>query len=113
MSHLTWGNWSLHIKDGYLEHTKGYEVELDTCRTSAKMLDWLFQIRGKSWATSEDLAELLNAFDEIIDPQTNLCSHGTSKSLSSDEMRRLIVSVPSSRKLLDEFQSRTGKLEGL
>ena len=54
-----------------------YEVDLETIRHSAGMLDWVFQISKKGWATRAVTKDLLNALDSIFHPQENLCSgHG-------------------------------------
>lgn len=40
-----------------------YEIDLDLCTTAAQVLDWIFQVLGKSWCTPELMFELLEAFD--------------------------------------------------
>ena len=57
----------------------GYEVDLERMPTSAAMLDWIFQVRGKSWCTPEAMAALLEALDEILDPQSGMCRDGVER----------------------------------
>jgi hypothetical protein len=51
-----------------------YEVDLESIRHSAGMLDWVFQVGKKSWATRAVTRDFLNALDSIFYPQANLCS---------------------------------------
>lgn len=111
MRPMKWGNWTLHVEEGYLAHRVERDIELADCRTPAKMLDVIFQIHSKNWATPEDMAELLNALVDIVDPQRTLCSHGQDKSLSTEGMSKLIDSTSYRRELLDDFE--TGKFEEL
>ena len=61
----------------YVGYFGKYEVDLETIRHSAGMLDWVFQISKKGWATRAVTKDLLNALDSIFHPQENLCSgHG-------------------------------------
>ena len=36
-----------------------YKVDLEDCSTSAKMLDWIFQVAKKGWATNEVTGDLV------------------------------------------------------
>jgi hypothetical protein len=56
-----------------------YEVDLEEMTTSAQMLDWIFQIRRKTWCTSEDAGDLLQLLDRLLHPQSSLCSGGTER----------------------------------
>lgn len=53
-----------------------YEVDLERCRTSAAMLDWIMQVARKGWATDAVLAGLVRAFNRLLRPQRYLCSYG-------------------------------------
>lgn len=53
-----------------------YEIDLETCTSSAKILDWIFQIESKTWCTPELLHDLIRIFRIILDPQGNHCSGG-------------------------------------
>jgi hypothetical protein len=54
-----------------------YEIDLDRCATSAQVLDWIFQIAQKTWATDLVLAALLHALNAVLHPQSTLsgCGH--------------------------------------
>ena len=92
-----WGTWVLDVERLCLVHqgqpvdrgdgsgvTEGvpqyvafigkYEVDLERIEDSAAALDWVFQVAGKTWANARVTKDLLNAFDDIIHPQANLCS---------------------------------------
>jgi len=53
-----------------------YEVDLDRCSTSAQVLDWIFQITQKRWATDHVLAALRHALNAMLRPQATLCGSG-------------------------------------
>lgn len=81
----SWGPWQFHAdiltllltdKDG-LE----YEIDLEGITDSATMLDWIFQIRMKTWATDEIVGCLVTAFSDLFSPQANLCSFGKNKTI--------------------------------
>ena len=42
------------------------QIPLEELNTAAAILDWIFQIREKSWATSEDKSDLLDAIVDIF-----------------------------------------------
>ena len=72
-----WGQWTFCRKTLSLVHKKhGYEIDLEDIKSSAKMLDVIFQIRQKDWADDKAMCDLLRAFDNILDPQANFCSFG-------------------------------------
>jgi hypothetical protein len=58
----------------YVGYFGKYEIDLERIHDSAAMLDWIFQIQGKTWASARVTKDLLNAFDSIFNPQANLCS---------------------------------------
>ncbi|MGB9153956.1 MAG: hypothetical protein WCD70_12825 [Alphaproteobacteria bacterium] len=74
-----WGKWKLNITDRCLEHKAHpgqvpYQLLLDVVNDSSSMLDWIFQVSSKSWATYKDISDLVSAFGDIFDPQSRLCS---------------------------------------
>ena len=69
-AHPLWRDTESSKYLGYFGH---YEIDLERIRDSAALADWIFQIREKAWATSRVLRDLLNALDDVIDPQANLC----------------------------------------
>ena len=40
-----------------------YEIDLERCTNSAQVLDFIFQVQGKQWATPKLMFNLLRAFD--------------------------------------------------
>lgn len=90
-----YGPWRFK-KDLILHHTKtGYEIDLNECNTSAEILDWIFQVAGKSWATDKTIADLIRALEDLIDPQQNICSWGVDRpfDLEMHFNRGIIVEV--------------------
>ena len=53
--------------------------------SAAQMLDWIFRINKKSreMYPAQDLADLLQALQDILDPQANLCGGGAGKRLDA------------------------------
>ncbi len=80
-----WGAWHLHVRSLELTYEKAgrtlYRIDLERCGTAAQVLDWLFQLRAKTWCSPTDVGHLANAFRDILDPQANLCSFGRAKVL--------------------------------
>lgn len=93
-----WNGWKLD-QDGkeltYPAYGPGifYPVYLRSMATSAAVLDTIMQIAGKSWATDQCLAGLVRALDDILRPQTHLCSGGNHKTLTPKQLENLIVSA--------------------
>ena len=78
----TWGNWRFDAKTLILKNVQyNYQIDLEECDTSANMLDSIFQLCGKTWMTPDDLGHLVQALDDVLRPQANLCSFGTDKKL--------------------------------
>ena len=75
------GGWEFYDSSLTLRRTGnaktggGYEIDLETCTTSAEMLDWIFQIRNKTWG-GDAVADLVWAFEVLLHPQASLCSGG-------------------------------------
>lgn len=74
-----WGAWSLLPADGILRHDLGYEVYVDEMADCGQMLDWIFQVRDKTWATPEVVFDFLHALNDILQPQAHYCSGGSSR----------------------------------
>ncbi|MCA9467001.1 MAG: hypothetical protein KC643_16360 [Nitrospira sp.] len=67
----------LAINSSYI--SKGeeqYYVDLDQCKTSARVLDAVMQVAGKTWATDQVLASLVRDLQHYLKPQQTLCSGG-------------------------------------
>lgn len=71
MTKTTWGRWTLNTSNACLETTiapsgAGYQVPLGDLDTTAAMLDWIFQVQEKTWASTQDLGDLVEAIVEIF-----------------------------------------------
>lgn len=53
-----------------------YEIDLEECKTSAEVLDWVFQISQKTWASPGIVHSMLAALSDLLEPQESLCSGG-------------------------------------
>lgn len=72
-----WGCWRYHPHNLTLECAdKSYAIDLGRCCTSSEVLDAIFQIRGKTWATPIIKSDLLDAINDLLNPQGALCSFG-------------------------------------
>jgi hypothetical protein len=58
-----------------------YDIDLEKCGTTAQMLDWICQVSRKCFVGNDDVANLVEAFKDLINPQQNLCSFGIGKTL--------------------------------
>lgn len=85
-----WGPWSLDTETRVLDGPKGYYVDLDQCQTSAQVLDWVVQVATKSWADAEVVMGLLRAINDILRPQSNLCSSGVHKTMSDAQIKAAV-----------------------
>jgi len=74
------GSGVTHGVGKYVAFLGKYEIDLESISQSSGMLDWIFQVSGKTWATARVTKDLLNALDDIFHPQGNLCSGGLSGS---------------------------------
>jgi hypothetical protein len=86
----TWGDWELNAKNLtlYLK-SHSYEIDLEAITDSAKMLDWIFQIRMKAWSTNDIIGDLSSAFQDIFRPQGTLCGMGIGKTIdAADYLKR-------------------------
>jgi hypothetical protein len=107
----SWEPWHLDAGQLTLWTEAGgyrYDVDLDECRSSAQVLDWICQIAGKQWGSTEAehsqiVAGLVNALIGVLHPQANLCSFGNGRRLTKARVRYLasraahITDVPASR----------------
>ena len=79
-----WGHWKYNPDNLTLQFDKTvggdhsyYEVDLERCTNSAEILDWIFQVHGKPWCGNKDIADLLRAFDDLMEiVQSKVCSGG-------------------------------------
>jgi hypothetical protein len=76
----TWGNWQYDAKVMVLTYLpEDYEIDLEQCTTSAKTMDRIFQLCNKTWLSAKDGGDMLQALNDLLDPQANLCSFGQDK----------------------------------
>jgi hypothetical protein len=81
-----WGHWTLITSTWVLRFNNAgweYEIDLETITSSSQMLDWIFQVLGKSYICGDDITNLLHALRELFDPQANLCSFGSDKRINN------------------------------
>lgn len=70
-----WGRWVYRKAVRCLfiypyEHVENfYDVDLDTCKTPRAVMDWLLQLSEKTWATADDIGNLLLAIHDIVGVQ--------------------------------------------
>ena len=86
LKHTRWGAWVVDAEALVLvltgEHGP-YEIDLESITDSARMLDWIFQIRMKTWSTNNIVGDLINAFQDIFHPQGTLCGPGVREELNA------------------------------
>ncbi len=58
-----------------------YAIELRRITSSACMLDVIFEVKRHVWATTEVIAGLITAFQDLFDPQVTLCADGRDRTL--------------------------------
>ncbi len=70
-----WGPWVFQPENLALVHPEAeYEIDLAGIRSSAAILDWIFQLLAKGWADARTMYYLLHAFNDILKPQRHYCS---------------------------------------
>lgn len=88
-----WGPWDIDRAECVLWTTAPgyrYEVDLEGCTTSARVLDWICQVAGKQWPDRDRvIAGLVTALADVLDPQGSLCPSGRPAQLSRTAIRRL------------------------
>ncbi len=74
-------NWTFDRQRLVITHAfmESYEVDVEQMSTSAEMLDWIFQLQGKTWVTEKDMGALIFMLRHIVHPQEHLCSGGVEK----------------------------------
>jgi len=83
-----WGDWwlaadTMHLCLDWKGNPESYYIPLQEITDSAHMLDWIFQLRMKTWVTNDMMGDLLTAFQEIFYPQATLCGAGRDKKLNA------------------------------
>ena len=85
-----WGHWRFVSSNLTLLHDNSYEIDLERINSCAEMLDWIFQLNHKvSCHYGEDVVkELVEAFDDIFEPQGNCCSMGNERPFSGTKLAK-------------------------
>lgn len=64
-----WGPWTIDPRDACLVYQRAgvqYFVAIDEMTDSAQILDWIFQVSEKSWASRGDVGHLVEAIEEML-----------------------------------------------
>ena len=91
-----WGRWRLRPSNQTLYYAADgnwYEIDLEKCRTSAGMLDWIVQFHAKPFKREDAgcVTDLITALNNVVHIQGSLCSFGQSLTLSPADMRATIA----------------------
>lgn len=67
----SFGRWTINATTAALEMTipntaQTYQVPLETMTDSATILDWVFQVAEKTWATSADVGDFVRAIEHLF-----------------------------------------------
>jgi hypothetical protein len=76
MTPIAMGVWRFHPSNLTLTGPWDYEIDLETCRSSAEVLDWIVQVSHKTWAGPNVIADLVLALDALLHLQGSMCSLG-------------------------------------
>lgn len=89
---LDHGTWYLlpNTLELVLKREDWRRIDLERCDTCGQVLDWIFHYRSKS-LTDQELADLLNALEEVLRPRANLCSMGSTKTCDSSALASAYV----------------------
>jgi hypothetical protein len=84
MRNPVWGEWTFDYKTGCLcfridGTDDDYHICLSKINQSSQILDWIFQLNAKTWATPQIMKDLLEAMEFLLNPQANYCSFGINK----------------------------------
>jgi len=83
-----WGDWVFDANRFALTYEPvnapgWYELDLKRMTEPARMLDSILQFRNKVWASSKAAGDLVEALDDLLSPQSTLCSWGQAKTLNA------------------------------
>ena len=66
-----WGNWTYDAETLVLCYSSPryscYEVDLEECTTSKRVLDWINHVCWKGWMSAQDKEDMIRAFQDILD----------------------------------------------
>ena len=82
-----WGKWKLDRDRRviYYDGRHDFWFSLGQMNNSAEVLDWIVELHEKSWATPEDIGNLVAALDDIFDLQNNICGCGVDHRFNAKE----------------------------
>ena len=92
MTRRQWGRWTFRPENWTLELRdnaggfKLYEVDLENCTDSARILDWFTQVGEMSDITPENFFNLFLAMNDLIRLQANLCGFGRNKTIDPKQI---------------------------
>lgn len=109
---MKWGPWTISEKHLTLEHATGYEVSLRDCTDSAAILDWIFQVRQKTWADESTLVGLLSAFEDVLHPQENYCGGGIDHTADGGALATQFIADPGARERMHSELMKGNAAEG-
>lgn len=104
---MKWGGWVLtdHESGPSLDFPEGtYEVALAECNSSAQILNWIFHLKEKTWATQQVMDDFLTAINDILEPRANFCTGGLERKADGVVIARKYISNPNwKRHLIPEL----------
>ena len=94
-----WGAWVFDAKRLTLTYEPAdspgwWEVDLERMITPARMLDAIFGFSTKVWAPRKAKGDLVEALEDLLDPQSTLCSWGQAKTLDATKHLEELISQP-------------------
>jgi hypothetical protein len=88
----SWGDWVFDPSNLSLvlngQDLPPYTIQLRGITSSACMLDAIFGVKRKEWATNDVVCGLIAAFQDLFDPQVTLCGSGTDRKMDPTEHLR-------------------------
>ena len=92
-----WGHWKLDRdrRAIYYDGPHDYWFSLGQMNSSTEVLDWIAELHDQSWATPEDVGNLVAALDDIFDLQNNLCGCGIEHRFDAREHLAKLFPEPS------------------
>lgn len=71
-----WGGWKLSDDNETLDFEEtAYWMYVKQLENPVQLIDWIFQLNGKTWVTPEVMKDFLNAVDDLVSPQATIV-HG-------------------------------------
>ncbi len=91
-----WGKWRFEERSRWLvfdDDEASLCIDLTAIDGSARMLDWIFWMNDHDWYTREDLADLIQAFDDIFYPRANLCPNGCDQAMDAKKYLHVLSGI--------------------